>query len=710
MSTALTQSTPIEIFPGIWCFTFGQPEAITPQSTRHYAPAAESLAPLSLVAEPPVTVSATVNDRGVLVRIPLAADEMIYGLGLQLQSFEQRASKKKLRVNADPVMDSGDTHAPVPFYVTTRGYGVFIDTARYATFYLGNKISAPATPRDRLPVTDRNDGWNGIPPYQQKGYGESSDVWVEIPSPARGVNVYVFGGPSMREAVQRYNLFSGGGPIPPRWGLGFWYRAETNASQADALALAREFRERQIPCDVLGLEPHWQSHSYSCSYAWSDRFPAPSEMLRQLREQGFRVNVWEQAFVHPSAAIYRPLLERCGDYEVWGGVVPDFLDPKARQIFADYHEQAHVAAGVSGYKADECDNSDFTGNWSFPETSRFPSGADGEQMHSLFGLRYQDALQLVFEKRRQRTFGLVRSSGALAAPYPYVLYSDLYDHRQFVHAVAQSGFSGLLWTPEVRDAAGPVDLIRRLQAVALSPLAMVNAWYLKNPPWKQTDKDPNNAGEFAERWEQVEAQCRAVIELRMQLIPYLHAAFVRYHREGRPPFRALILDYPDDLQAREISDEYLIGDALLAAPIVMSSRGGQTSSAINPNGEARRDVYFPTGEWRNFWTGERILGPCHRSVVVPLERIPLYVKSGAILPLARPTLHTEDPASWEITAQVFGDGSLGAELYEDDGSYTPTLSRIRLTWDAGKSEGKITRQGNVAPGAEYRVVQWKQVR
>jgi len=83
---------------------------------------------------------------------------------------------------------------------------------------------------------------------------------------------------------------------------------------------------------------------------------------------------------------------------------------------------------VAGYKLDECDNSDFTGNWSFPEISAFPSGADGEQMHCLFGLRYQDAIQSVFEKRQTRTYGLVRSSGALAAPYPYVLYSDLYDH------------------------------------------------------------------------------------------------------------------------------------------------------------------------------------------------------------------------------------------------------------------------------------------
>ena len=203
-----------------------------------------------------------------------------------------------------------------------------------------------------------------------------------------------------------------------------------------------------------------------------------------------------------------------------------------------------MALGVSGYKGDECDSSDFTGGWSFPEMSRFPSGADGEQMHSLFGLRYQDALTQAFDQRQQRTYGLVRSSGALAAPYPYALYSDLYNHRQYVHSIPQAGFCGLLWAPEVRDSANPVELVRRLESAAFSPLAMINAWYLRNPPWKQVNRQENNAGRFADGWEKVEEQCRGIMQLRMEFIPWLQAAFVRYHREGLPPFRALVMTSP----------------------------------------------------------------------------------------------------------------------------------------------------------------------
>src|SRR6185437_5921641 len=177
------------------------------------------------------------------------------------------------------------------------------------------------------------------------------------------------------------------------------------------------------------------------------------------------------------------------------------------EIFGDYHGRELIDAGISGFKLDECDNSDYTGGWSFPDVSRFPSGLDGEQMHGVFGLRYQRALWQQFLERQQPTYNLVRSSGALATPYPFVLYSDLYDHRQFIRALVNSSFSGLLWCPEVRDARNEEDFIRRLQSVVFSPLAMINAWYVKNPPWKQLNSKLNNEGYLAKDWQALEARC-----------------------------------------------------------------------------------------------------------------------------------------------------------------------------------------------------------
>jgi alpha-D-xyloside xylohydrolase len=697
LDSAIVRAEPQQILPGVWKITFGKPEAITPVSTRHYQPLATALAALPAAGALPVEVAGERTARGFVLRLPLAPYEMVYGLGLQLQSFIQRGLKKKLRVNADPVVDSGDSHAPVPFYVTTRGYGVLVDTARYATVYAGNKqrktSSTAVASQPEEPAADAAAASVLPAAYGRYRFQDASEVLVEI-AEAEGADVYVFAGPSMRLAVQRYNLFSGGGALPPRWGLGVWYRCERDFGQADVEKLAAEFRDRRMPCDVIGLEPGWQTQAYSCSYVWSSRFPDPRAMTASLAREHYRVNLWEHAFTHPTSPIHSALAPFSGDYLVWNGLVPDFLTPQARMIFADFHEREHVALGVAGYKLDECDNSDFTRNWSFPELARFPSGADGEQMHCLFGLRYQDTIQSVFERRGLRTYGLVRSSGALAAPYPYVLYSDLYDHKAFIHAVAQSAFAGLLWTPEVRDAASPEDLVRRLQSAALSPMALINAWYIPNPPWKQVERAANKEGRFDADWEKLEQICRGVLELRMQLVPYLHAAFVEYHMTGLPPFRPLVMDWPADAETWTVDDQWIIGPGLLVAPVV----AGQTS----------RSVYLPEGTWYDFWTGARHEGRRRIEVSPPLEQIPLFVRSGTLLPLARVTLHTDDTRSGELRVRAYGGTDAALALYEDDGAHPATTTEVALSWSAATRSGTLHRAGTARqPG--YRAVAWEAI-
>lgn len=685
-----------EIHPGVWRIRFGQPEAITPVATRKYPAAEAAFRNLPAVSEIPLqleAITATYSKRGTILTLPLGANELIYGLGLQLQSFMQRGLKKKLRVNADPKVDSGDSHAPVPFYVTTRGYGVLIDTARYATIYCGNKpklseagstnaTSQSATTADALPAA-----------YGRFRVGVPSQVIIETPE-AQGVDVYLFGGPTMRDAIARYNLFSGAGPLVPRWGLGFWYRCFGQFTQDEVLALGKDLRRDNIPCDVLGLEPGWQTHAYSCSYVWSDKFPNPDALLQKLHGDGYRVNLWEHAFVHPTSPIYRSLRPFAGDYEVWDGLAPDFVLPEARRIFAAFHEREHVARGVNGYKLDECDNSDFTRNWSFPELSGFPSGADGEQMHCLFGLRYQDTIQSIFEGRLQRTLGLARSSHALAAPYPYVLYSDLYDHREFIRGVANAGFSGLLWCPEVRDARDPEDLLRRLQTAVFSPLAMVNAWYIKNPPWKQVDRESNNKGQFAKEWKQVESACREIIRYRMRLLPYLYSAFVRYHETGVPPFRALVVDYPADSGTWTIDNQYMAGESLLVAPLVA--------------GEKERDVYLPEGDWFNFWSGQKAAGKQKVRVQPTLEQIPVFIKSGTLLPLADVGRNADDPACWRVHIRAYGDSPNPAVLIEDDGDFAPVFTRVEIGWDTSKPQGTVKRSGPKQT-QQYQIVGWERV-
>ncbi|MBW3624311.1 MAG: glycoside hydrolase, partial [Armatimonadetes bacterium] len=447
--------------PGVLRVALGNPEDLTPVKLRQRPPS-PFLAEMLCDAPCPFDTSAIrgrQTGRGYVVEIPLTEDEEVYGFGLQLQSHAQRGKKKTIRINSDPVADTGDSHAPAPFYVSTRGYGVLVDTARYASFWIGSaKAKREPEPSGGEAGKTAGEVRSVEELYTTRSMSMTSPVTVEIRD-VDGVDVYVFWGEELREAVQRYVLFSGGGCLPPRWGLGVWYRCRTDFDQGQVLRFAEQFREERIPCDVLGLEPGWQTHSYPCSFAWSERFPDPVGLMRTLAERGYRLNLWSHLFVHPSSPVYDALHPLSGDYTAFGGLVPDLSLPEAREILAEQHARDHVDPGASGYKLDECDNSDFIWRaWSFPEITQFPSGLEGERMHGLLGILYQATIESIFRSRDRRTYCSVRSSHALAAPYPFVLYSDLYGHKEFIRGLVNAGFTGHLWSPEVRHAGSPEDL------------------------------------------------------------------------------------------------------------------------------------------------------------------------------------------------------------------------------------------------------------
>lgn len=645
-----------QVARGIWKLTYGQPDVHTPVTLRESEIKTDPLDRLNCDGNPPfekqeITLKQT--PRGVYVELPLKSEEHIYGFGLQLHRVDHTGRKKVIRVNSDPVADTGDSHAPVPFYVSTAGYGVYVDTSRYATFYCGTNLRKGESEHKKQETKEI-----GTSEIELYGYQESKGdrtVAIDIPA-AKGIEIYLFEGPDMATAVQRYNLFSGGGCLPPAWGLGIWYRAYSAAGKEDVMRLAHTFRKDRMPVDVFGFEPGWQTRAYSCSFVWDEgRFPGHQAMLEELYGMNYRVNLWEHLFVHPTSPMYPDLKDYSGDYEVWEGLVPDLSLPEARRVFAEHHKKAFVDQGISGFKLDECDSSDFVhSNWSFPDITNFPSGMDGEQMHNQLGTLYQGVLQSPFEEAGRRTLSQVRASGALATPYPFVLYSDLYDHRVFIRGVVNCGFSGLLWSPEVRQAESGDDLIRRIQTAVFSPMALLNCWRIPNPPWMQVDREKNVKGEFAENHEEIRDICRSLFEVRMSLIPYLYTAYAKYTMEGRPPFRALVMDYPDDPNTYGIEDAYMMGESILVAPII--------------TGDSERSVYLPKGRWRCFWTNAAYEGEQSYTFAPGLERIPVFVKEGTLLPLAEPLPYVADDAVFNVSVRPYGEGVAKCLLYEDDGT------------------------------------------
>ncbi len=508
--------------------------------------------------------------RGFLVSLPKYGDEQIFGLGLQLKKVNLTSKKFTLRVNADPVAATGDSHAPVPFFVSTHGYGIYLDTTRNAEFYFGSS---------ELSSTESTIEKNKIKTSTDDLYGDNvlkeSKIEILIPN-CEGVDLYIMEWKTITEVVAKYNMLAGGGCDVAEWTLYPIYRCYTKYNQSKIIKTAESFLTDKLPIKTIGLEPGWQTHSYSCSYIWNkELYPNAQEMVDKLKNMGMHVNLWEHAFVHPTSPIYNLIKNYSGSHKVWHGYVPDFATEEARKIFSDYHKTI-VSMGIDGFKLDECDGSDITGSWSFPLHSEFHSGMDGEQYHSMFGVLYMQTIMDALEHKP--ILSEVRNAGALSASYPFVLYSDLYDHKDFIRGCLTSGFSGILWTPELRDAKTKEEFLKRLQTTVFSPQCLINAWYCEKKPWSDFD-----CLDEVKYW----------LDERVKLIPMLKKAFVNYKENGVPPMRAVVSDYTSDPETYYIEDEYLLCEKLLIAPIF--------------TGESERKVYLPkSSKWRNYFTKENV--------------------------------------------------------------------------------------------------------
>lgn len=562
--------------------TFGTPEEFTPSKYCEKFSYTESE-----ISYDTSKITHRKTKRGYLLEFPLESEEQIYGLGLQLKSFNHKGHKLSLRVNSDPLAATGDSHAPVPFFVSTGCYGMYFDTARYIDVHCGYKKKVPGRKAPmRCELIDSVDEL-----YKKEAAKEELVMSVEIPA-AQGIDVYIMEGDTILDVVAQYNMLSGGGCDVPEWALGIMYRANLRSTGDDIKKLAKYFRDKDIPCDIIGLEPGWQSAAYSCTYVWNkNNYPNPQEVIDYLKENNFHVNLWEHGFVHPASPIYDDLFKYSGDYEVWNGIVPDFAEEEACKIFADHHKNL-VAMGVDGFKLDECDNSDFRSDWSFPSCAQFPSGMDGEQYHSMFGTLYMQTILKALGGIP--TLSEVRSAGALCSSYPFVLYSDLYDHKDFIRGVVNSGFSGLMWTPEVRNCQSEKEFIRRLQTTVFSVQCLINAWNCDEMPWKQFD---------------CEQEIRQLFDVRKALVPKLKQAFVKYKETGIPPIRALVADYTHDPETYNIDDEYIFCGDMIVAPLSYDSD--------------EREVYLPEGKWRDFWTKQPVSSG---RFVVATDNIPVYEK------------------------------------------------------------------------------------
>jgi alpha-glucosidase (family GH31 glycosyl hydrolase) len=663
-----------EVAPGVWKGVIGTPEAYDLLKASGATPNKSAIAEIGQAKFPfnETKVNGSLSDGKTFLRFPLDKEEQLYGFGLNFQTIHQRGKILELHMDHYGGKDNGRTHAPTPFYVSSKGYGVFINSARYLNVYAGTGVRKdsdnPPAEKDRN--TDKT--WSSRP------YSDN----VEILIPAAGVEVYVFAGPTALDAVRRFNLFNGGGVLPPRWGLGFTQRVQRLYKAEDVMNEANAFEEKGFPLDFIGLEPGWQSKSYPGTFEWDKtRFPDPKKFVSDMLAKNIRINLWINPYVSTQASFYKSIAPYTGSHTVWVGAVPDFTMEQARKPFFDQLQKDQIGIGVSGYKIDEVDGYD---HYLWPDVAKFPSGLSAEQMRQTYGLLLQRYSADIYHKQNKRTYGLVRASNAGGVSLPYVIYNDYYNHEDFITALINSGYAGVLWTPEARASKTGEEWLRRMQTVVFSPMAMINAWASGTKPWS---------------YPEVADQVKQMAQLRMQMMPYWYSEFAKYHFKGIPPFRGMSLEEgfkqevkkqtaSENLEenpyaeatSKEVKDQYMAGEYLLVAPVF--------------TGQKTRKVILPKGKWYDFYTGEYVGDGEIISVTPGLDKIPVYVKDGGIVPMMPVRLHAPKAGEkYDIEVRYYGTKPGKYMLYDDDGE-TFNYEKGDLSWREIKVENN---KGTISP-------------
>jgi len=713
------------VAPGVYRLRAGEPEAIVPSIVR--APAAvEAMSAMPKISEPPLPVASVKfwrMDRGCRIELPFNNNERIYGLGLQCKSLIQNGWRKTLLCAPSDADSKGKGHAPVPFYASTAGYGVLVDSARYLTFSIGDiqrlsDVSALAARKtESKTVTD-------IEALYGAEHREVASVYVDVPV-ARGVDVYLFAGPNTGQAVARYNLFSGGGCMPALSGMGPYYIFGTMLDSKAVQSMCEQLKTDRIAVTTIGLEPGWQTHAYASSYMFKPaKFPPDFGAI--MRNQGYDLNLWTQMYIDSSSPLISLLGKNIGDFECMKGVVPDVASTEVRSLFCDFLAQGLLRQGVAGFKLDEADGSGNRSSaykeWQFPEITSFPSGADGETMHNLLGRLGIQCIGEAFRKVNRRTFSLVRASQAWAAPLPFSLYSDEYNFADYMRYNLSAGVQGLLWAPEVRDAKNEREWALRVGAAAFSARMLYNGWQFPNLEWRQPNLAANQNNRLLPDDNAFKKIARRFNNLRMALIPYLYQAYGDYHHQGISPVRPLICDWPQDTNTHMIDDEWMLGPDLLVAPLTDENSFGEggkgelnnTKTSKLKTGEStqrprrinaatawNREVYLPDGNWRDFWTGAMLKGGERRTLTATPERPLVFVRDGTLLALAEPVVTMDSNTVFKVHLAVYGDSPRPCQLREDDGT-TFDFEKGKWATLTVKPDGTMDRPDHGQP-LRYRI-------
>jgi alpha-glucosidase (family GH31 glycosyl hydrolase) len=581
-----------------------------------------------------------------------AGEQHFYGLGQGGGSFDRLGTTRQLwntHIGHGPGSDMG-----VPLLVSSRGYALFFDN-----------------PGDAVIAVGRSD----------------AGVRIVYTADAGTLAWYFLQGDDLRGTMREVAELLGRPPLPPRWALGFLQSTRHFRDTAELRQLPRALRERRIPCDgMIYLS------SYGDALGWNrgvghlefqpELWPEPAALLQEVRSQHFEVITHEYPVLHEHSPLFAEAQSRgyllaegyerapdAGANYRQGQRYVDFSNPAARAWWWSAHREL-VDLGVAGWWLDGGEG---------PPAGSTLHGGSGRLLHNIYDrFRHEGfADGEAADRPDRRAFLLCRSGAAGMQRFGATCWSgDI--NNDFATLEAQiplglsTGMSGVpYWGTDVGGFFHPIPesgelYARWFQLGAFSPIFRSHGWvWREHVPWAHGSR--------------VEAICRQYAELRYRLLPYTYTLAWQAHLLGLPLMRALVLNYPEDARVWGLGHQFLWGDDLLVAPV---TREGATAWP----------VYLPAGTWYDFWTGARHEGPGGITVEAPLERLPLLVRAGALVPMGPIVQHTRERPLDEVMLRVYPAGASRFELYEDDGhSNAYRRGHYALTaFECATSPGAVT--------------------
>ncbi|WP_187263097.1 glycoside hydrolase family 31 protein [Pontibacter beigongshangensis] len=579
-------------------------------------------------------------DKVVGTRKKLMPDEHFFGFGERMDFTDQlgkevnlnvgRGTKRPHIIGAYNIMEAN--YAPVPFFMSTRGYGIFLHNPYATRWDMGNS---------------RSDSY-----AFEAANGE--------------LDYYFIYGPNFPAILNHYTNLTGKAPLLPRFAHGLhvgtysggtWGHTE-HSSTDYVVELARKYRAMGIPVDILHLDSTWRMFGKSggngaTSYEWRETMKDPKGMFDQLYamnlnmvglhirsrfDNGTQLNLLDQA--REQGMVY-PDENKPGEFV-------NFFDEKAIDWWWDNAVMRIASIGAKFLKTDE--GSAF-GRVPNDNVKVGPVGERAQRLHNIFPLMYAKAPYERFSKyNNMRGMNHTREGYAGIQRYPFIWAGDWPSEWQYFGPVMKAGInmglSGVsYWTHNMggfEHKADPELYIRWVQFGMFSPVAHV--FGMDHPGYKE----PWNYGDEAL------ANFTKYDKLRYRLIPYIYSSAFKTYQTGVPLMRALVMENQHDVNTYAVDDQYMFGDNMLICPV--TTKEAKT-----------RVVYLPEGEWVEYWTGERFTGKKHYNVVAPLDQLPIFVKAGAIIPMQDEVQYDDRKAWGDITFDIFPGGKSSFDLYEDDG-------------------------------------------